>query len=66
MGRRRADRLVKIFGQIQQARRAGPESFRSVPNREQRYILLTTFHTADMGAIDPHALGDCLLAQPGR
>lgn len=65
MGGRRANRLVKIVGQIQQARRTGPEGFRSVPYREQRHILLTAFHTADMGAIDAHALGNCLLAQPG-
>lgn len=52
------DGLVKQLGRLH------TDGLARVPQREQRHVLLSTLHAADVSAVDAHALCHSLLAQP--
>ena len=45
----------------------GPDaqSFAGAPDGQQRYVLQSALHAADMGTVDTHPLGQGLLAEAG-
>jgi hypothetical protein len=54
---------LEVF--VEQIGRFHPKRLRQMPERQQRDVLLATFHTADVSPVDAHPFSDGLLTETG-